>query len=84
MGLLFFVGIANKGTPAALGAQPTVAYYGAAYGVSPHTPPKALPLDSARNWGLEQRKVNAVLGHRSRAAYALTHLAPTKRYQRLA
>ena len=33
---------------------------------------------------LEQRNVNAVLGHRSRSTYALTHLAPTKRYQRLA
>ena len=33
---------------------------------------------------LELRDVIAVLGHRSRAAYALTHLAPTKRYQRFA
>ena len=42
------------------------------------------PYNRARELLLEQRNVNAVLGHRSRSAYALTHLAPTKRYQRFA
>ncbi|MBE7068756.1 MAG: hypothetical protein E7381_05590 [Clostridiales bacterium] len=30
---------------------------------------------------LTQGKVNLAFGHRSREAYALTHLAPTKHYQ---
>ena len=41
-------------------------------------------LHTSAGFFLEQCNVNAVLGHRSRSAYALTYLAPTKRYQRLA
>ena len=33
---------------------------------------------------LTQGNVHLAFGHRSREVYALTHLAPTKRYQRFA
>ena len=63
------VSLFERGNRFAVGAQATLAYYGAAF------------VGSAL---LAWRNVTAMLGHRSRSAYALTHLAPTKRYQRLA